>query len=202
MNSGFLGSVFTGSTIGNTLGVLTVVGILLTLFVDPTADHAWKVAICAIIFLAFTSVLFAVRAAQFYRTYNRRIPIKRQIDAQGLTSTPTIVVIENPGYLRDNVLLTLFSPSSGTEQPMAVLQITKAVAGEDIHATAFPIGVQMKDLSEFFDAENKTQLYVTPLIHINDLQRVTAEISIAQQRAEAIGSESSQSLFALAEGKL
>lgn len=153
------------------MSLLTILGVLITLFVDPNADRAWKFAGCIIFILFFGMIFFAILSYKFYKTFDMRIIVKRQLQGTGLTPIDNFIVFENPGFLRDNVLLTLFSDSSGTEQALAVLQVLKAIPGEDIQAGMLPMGNIIQDLSQYFDGNNKTALYAKPLIHMLELQR-------------------------------
>jgi hypothetical protein len=177
----FLTAVFTSGTINAALNILVVIGVLIALFIVPGSDMLLRILCCIVVVLSYFMILFGVKAFQFYQSFEKHIPVKRQLQAVGLSREGNIVVIENPCYLRDGVLLTLYSDASGTDQPLAILQVTKSILHEDVHASAFPLGTSLDDLSQYFDANNKTTLYVSPLVHVLDIQRTLYIIKRQQQ---------------------
>ena len=164
----FLRATFTAGLISATAFLVTLVGVLVAIFVLPTSDVALKAWICAVIILVYLVLVLAIRSYQFYMTYARRIRVLRQVQGDGLRGGDSYIAIANPGFLRDNVLLTLYSPTSGAHQCISILRIEKALPGQDILAREFPWAGRT-DLSRHFDGRNKTELYVNTLIHVDDL---------------------------------
>jgi hypothetical protein len=169
----FLAASFTKSWIDGTSLGLAIIAILIALF-GISADRGLKLCFCIIIALAWLALIFGLRAYQFFAIYARRIKVLAQVKGEGLYAGKVFVVTENPGYLRDNVLLTLWSPNSGSDQPLSVLRVDKCLPGSDIMAVECAAESAGTDLSSYFDAKNKTSLYVTPLISIIDLTKTLA----------------------------
>jgi hypothetical protein len=186
----FFKAVFNANMLNVTLGLIAAAGLLLTLFLDSNADRTWKVVWFVLIVLFYLVIVFAIAAYRFSRNYGARIAVIKQAPSEGLTPGGSVVVAENPGYLSENVLLTLLSPKSGASQPLAILQIIKCVQGEHIQAVPFPIGAAMDDLKHYFEGD-KTTLFVRPLVSVADLDRIGMKLvelqrqSLAPQRGSA-----------------
>lgn len=177
--------IFTPSVGTTTFGVLTVVAILFAFLGTPQLDLSWKIAVTIIVVLVYLCVVLLLCVRDLSRN-SCPAPIKvlRQVGATGLSANAPIVVLENPGYLREHTLLTLCSDASGTEQPIAILEVTKATRGEDLHASAFPIGTSLEDLGRYFDGQNRTTLYAVPLIHSAEFLRYCGTVQEAATAAQ------------------
>jgi hypothetical protein len=165
----FLTDTFTSGLFAGTGLLLTILFGVAALFLEAGQNNAIKALSLSILFLLYVVVVLGIRAYQFYMTYARRIKVIRQVKGEGARTGRSFIAIQNPGFLRDNLLLTLYSPASGADQSICVLQIDKALPGQDILVRPFPKTAENRDLSQYFDADNKTRLYVNPLIHVDDL---------------------------------
>lgn len=187
----FLKDTFTSGLLNGTGLLLTLLLGVAALFLEAGKDDAIKALTLTILFLLYLAGVLAVRAYQFYMTYARRIKVLRQVEGEGARDGKTFISLANPGFLRDNILLTLYSPASGADQSICVLRIEKALPGQDILATPFPETGGNADLSQYFDRDNKTRLYVNSLIHTDDLTamfrglRVGAAVAFHDEMIEA-----------------
>jgi hypothetical protein len=163
----FLRVTFSEGLLSGTAFFLTAAGVLFTIFA-PAADILVKALICAVVILLYLSAILGVRSYQFYMTYARRIRVLRQVQGDGLRRGDRYIAIANPGFLRDNVLLSLYSPTSGADQCISILRVEKALPGEDVLARELNFSGE-SDIAPHFDARNRTELYVNTLIHLNDL---------------------------------
>lgn len=183
----FWSAIFTNSLIVVVSGVLTVAGVLLEIFAIPsTVDWRWKLVSVVFTVLLFLLLLFYYRALEFYNSYSRRIPVIRQVQSERDPAL-TIVVIKNPGYLREGCLLTLRSSTSGAAQALAILEVTNATPGEEIQTVPFPRGSAIEDIGRLI-----TGLYATPIIHLTEVRNIMRYVDSTQGAAlrSAVGNPS------------
>ncbi len=178
----FLKAAFSPGVWSATWGTVAIVGLLLTLFLDAKASMLLRFGFGIVFLSVYLNVVLAYGAYRFFDSsgVTQRITVRRQVAPVGLSTEADIVVLDNPGFLREHMLLTLYDDASGAEQPLAILQVTRS-ADEEAQACAFPAGSSMEDLGKRFDAKNRTSLYATLIVRDIDLARHLE--TIAKKRA-------------------
>ena len=154
-----------------TSGSLLSILIPLVIFVMP---ESYELKTRFLLAIASFGVLFLLKVIkQFYGYYQgflKPIKVIRMVQGDGVYIGQSIIILENPGYLRDNTLLTLFSKSSGAHQPICILKIVKVIKNEDILTIQIVPKGDQKYLSKYFDEDSrKHSLYAVPLINDDEI---------------------------------
>jgi len=133
----------------------------------------WKIML--MIFLATFGFILKI-LKQFYKYYLSYLsPIKviRKVQGDGMYTGSSIIVLENPGYLRDNTMLTLISESSGACQPICILKIIKSQRDEDMLAIQIIPSEDKYPIDKYFDEESRRKsLYALPLLNMEDMKNL------------------------------
>lgn len=175
----FLSEVFTPSVVNYSGLLLGVIGVLLTLFLVPTAEWTWKLAWTAIVVFLDLAILFAIAAHRFYYQFSSRLRVIRQVAQAG--TGDYIIVFENPEFLREGSLVSLVNPLSGANQTIALLQVTRSQKSEPLQAKAFPPGTPLVDIGNLFQPDGTTALYVAPMVHVEMFKPILNLQSMAEQ---------------------
>ncbi len=139
----------------------------LILYLFPfTNDFTYRlILIACALFLIF--VLKVIRQSyKYYLNFLSPIKVKRQVKGDGLYGGLLLIVLDNPGHLRDGIFLTLFSKSSGANQPICILRIIKAIKNEDLIAEQFAPAANTVSIQKYFNEDSRlSSLYAVPLIN-------------------------------------
>jgi len=139
-------------------------------YIFPYTNDLWiRIVIISFIFLAAFLIKISRQAYEYYVGFLRPLKAEKQITGDGLYVGHTLIVLENPGYLRDNTLLTLYSRSSAANQPVCILRIIKAVKGEKLLAIQLSPAPTQYDISKYFNEDARWEgLYAIPLINFDE----------------------------------
>lgn len=99
------------------------------------------------------------------------LEILRQKPGEGSYNGLSIYVLENPGTLRDNLIMSVYSTISGIPQPVGFLRIVNAQPGNDLLAVAYPIPESPAFQIDTYlnQSSNRYSLFASPLVHALDL---------------------------------
>jgi hypothetical protein len=175
----FASAVFTPGVHNIAILILAVAGVLISLFIAPETEKAWKAAFVSIVVLSAFVLLFGLAAYRFYSQFSAKLRVIRQAkDARSTDSKDYIIVFENPGYIREGSIVSLVSPMSGADQEVALLRVTRAQSSENLQAKAYPDGVSLSDIGWLIPEDGSTKLYVTSMVHGDVLNRVLSSQSL------------------------
>ena len=84
----------------------------------------------------------------------------------------SILILENSGFLRDNIFLTLNCSGSGAEQPICIIQIIKSIQGQPLQAIQYLPKETDSFRSKYYSEEpRKSMLYALPLINHTEFSK-------------------------------
>ncbi|MFC1565083.1 hypothetical protein ACFL6G_09115, partial [candidate division KSB1 bacterium] len=151
-------------------GIIAILIGLIAFFLPQSVDYKSKILIicCGIIFVFIIKLI-----RQLYNLFsNMHSPLKvvRKVQGEGAYEGKSVIVLENNGNLRDGLLLTLFSESSGAKQPLCLLLIIKAMKNEDILTIQFLPDEFKFDIEKYFEEDSrKKSLYALPFINYDEI---------------------------------
>ncbi len=139
-------------------------------FLFPFTDNfLLRLAIILSILLLAFLIKVLRQSYEYYLSFLRPIKAKKQILGDGLYAGLNLIVLENPGYLRDNALLTLFSKSSAANQPICILKIIKAIRDENLLAIQLIPEAKQYSIDKYFNEDSRLEgLYAIPLINLDE----------------------------------
>ena len=174
----FIRFIFEGQL--NAVAALCTVAALLLVFLPVlNLDALLRALVFSVVaILVFTTILF-YRARDLFgmlQISNGMVYLKlnllKQKGGEGSYLGVPIFVIENPGTLRDNLLMTVYATSSGIPQPIGFIQIVNAQDKDGLLAVAYPTPNNPAfTVDKYFNNEKNTySLFVSPLVHAFDLR--------------------------------
>jgi len=176
----YLSNTFGGTASLWSLG-LAALGVFLILAPLPSGYALLKVLVACILFLIAIIVILTVRSYQFFQNFKRPIKLIRIVQGYDILGGRNIFVLENPGWIRENTLATLYSTSSGTVQPVGFIKITRCVPKEDLQAVTYPPGAPDPNLT-FLGARDfrETAIFASPVIHTREFEDIQAAYTLSK----------------------
>lgn len=174
----YLKRTFSGTA--STIGVITgLLALGFAFFPVAGIQIEYRIIAAGILVMLFLLAVFAVRSFQYYQAYRQPIPVIRQFKGTGLNAGRTLLSLENPGTVRENAILTLYSTSSGLPQSMGYIQIIRCVPGEDLQAVPYPNSIRSFNFGAGDDEREirDAKMFATPLVHAIELDAVISSIT-------------------------
>ncbi len=152
--------------------LITIILAAIVFFLPDTCSVEHKIFLFIIIFII--AFLFKVlrQSHVYYLGFLRPIRVIRKVEGDGLYDGCSIIVLENPGYLRDSALLTLFSKSSGAKQPICILRVIESVKHDSLVAIQLLPTEQDCNIDKYFEEDSRLKsLYALPQINYNEFYK-------------------------------
>lgn len=137
-----------------------------------------KLYILIAILILTVAIKLIVQFYRFYMGYLHPIKVLRKVQGDGINENVGIIVLENPGYLRDNCLLTLYCRSSGAYQTICILKVLKSNIGEELEAIQLSPPEQKCNIDKYFNEHSRlTLLFATPFVNFEEFEKTQMMVS-------------------------
>jgi len=151
---------------------ISIVLSVIVLFLPPECSLEYKIFFIVIILISAFILKILRQSYTYYLEFLRPIKVIKKVEGDGLYKGVSVIVLENPGYLRDNTLLTLFSKSSGAKQPVCILRVIESIGCDFLITIQLSPTEKEYKIDKYFNEDSRLKsLYALPLINYNELYK-------------------------------
>ncbi len=132
--------------------IVTIIGFIVTPMFNPEATNiALYIALGIIVFTFILKII--IQFYSYFSYYSETIMLKNIVQGAGLYNGNNIFCFDSSCYVQKNMLITLYTNSSGVRQPICVLQVIDVIYDTEFHAIQVSPTSQTLNVSSVYQHE-------------------------------------------------